>query len=150
MRTPREDAPARLLHGRNVLITGAGPNIGRAIALEMGTAGADIYFTDDRSRPLRHLERELRDRGVSARGFRSDVTREKDTRLLLRALEDRGVRIDTLVNNVGIQREKGLLAGSDADWRETLLANVLGPMRLTRLVAKGWSPRASAGARSCS
>tara|TARA_Y100000034_G_C6897093_1_gene413822 strand:- start:2588 stop:2740 length:153 start_codon:yes stop_codon:yes gene_type:complete len=35
-----------LLEGKNVLITGAGRNIGKNIALEMANVGANVYFTD--------------------------------------------------------------------------------------------------------
>lgn len=126
-----------LLRRKRVLITGAGPNIGRALAVEMGEAGADVRFTDIDERQLGLLESDLERRGVRARGFRSDITREEDIEELVGTLRQDSVRIDTLVNNVAVERPDDILDGFTPErWEQSYLTNVVGPLRLTREIAR--------------
>lgn len=134
---PSRTGRAGLLAGREALIAGAGPNIGRALAGEMGVEGARIVLTDVDEPTLRARKLELRDEGIRVRTFRSDITLEEDTEALFQTLDQRGVRIDTLVSNVGVDRPGGLLDDfSPTTWTDTFLANVVGPVQLAREVVR--------------
>lgn len=134
--------PNHLLSGQTALITGAGKNIGRGIALEMATQGANIIFTDiDKERTLR-LEQELCALKVNARGFVSDVSSPRDTDSLLHTLSQEQLSIDLLINNAGI--------GSSPDrspqtlrkkWQTTFATNVFGPMNLIEAIAPNMKTR---------
>jgi NAD(P)-dependent dehydrogenase (short-subunit alcohol dehydrogenase family) len=111
------------LQGQTAIVTGAGRNIGRAIALELAGMGADVVVAEvDRATGERTAE-EVRKRGRRAMALQTDVTRLAD----LQAMADQTVaewgRIDILVNNAGIHKsmhtadvteaEPGLDGGQD-------------------------------------
>lgn len=125
----------QLLAGKNVLITGAGQNIGRSIAIEMAKQGANIYFTDIVADRVDSLERELSDYSVKYRGYIADVSKIGDTDKLCQDLLDRNIAIDILVNNVGIYfMTIGLDNLNLQEWQQTFNTNVFGPLYLTRLI----------------
>lgn len=59
----------KLLAEKNVLITGAGQNIGRGIALEMAKQGANIYFTDIDQNRINNVEQELKNIPLNLKDF---------------------------------------------------------------------------------
>lgn len=125
----------QLLAGKNVLITGAGQNIGRSIALEMAKQGANIYFTDIVAERVALLEQELSVYSVKSQGYIMDVSKTEDSDKLCRDLLGENIAIDILVNNVGIQFETmGLDSLNIAEWQQTFNTNVFGPLYLTRLI----------------
>jgi len=117
----------KLLSGKNVLITGAGRNIGKNIALEMATQGANVYFTDVEATRCSALEKELRSAQHCAKGFVSDVTSRGDNDSLAGFLAANGIVPDILVNNVGTDAD---------DFLTTYRTNVFGPAHLTDLISK--------------
>jgi NAD(P)-dependent dehydrogenase (short-subunit alcohol dehydrogenase family) len=127
----------KLLFGKNALITGAGYNIGRGIALEMARQGANIFFTDIDKERCENLERELEDYKVRAHGFQSDISNIGDIDALYNFLVEDKIGIDILVNNVGIQSQQDDIQNLDlADWHKTFNTNVFGPMYLTKHISK--------------
>lgn len=137
-------APNHLLYGQTGLITGAGRNIGRSIALEMAAQGANIVFTDiDHERTVL-LEKELGALKVNARGIVSDVSSPRDNDSLLSTLTREEISIDFLVNNAGVG---GVLDGRPKtvfdQWQNTFSANLFGPMHLTEAIVPGMKARGS-------
>lgn len=126
----------QLLAGKNVLITGAGRNIGRSIALEMAKQGANIYFTDIVQSACSNLEKELSEYPVRSKGFLSDVSKSEDSDLLIKYLVDNEINIDILVNNVGIRFETTTIKELEAEWEKVYAHNVFGPMYLTKLISQ--------------
>lgn len=127
----------KLLSGKKALITGAGRNIGRSIALEMARQGANIYFTDiDKERCIK-LEQELKEYRVGSKGFVSDISKTEDSDALYSFLVQTKIGIDILVNNVGILFEKDNMQNFDLpEWHKTFDTNVFGPMYLTKLISQ--------------
>jgi len=114
------------LQGQTAIVTGAGRNIGRAIALELAGMGADIVVAEvDKATGERTAE-EVRKLGRRALALRTDVTRLAD----LQAMADRTVaewgRIDVLVNNAGIHRSMHTADVTEADWDRLLAVNAKG------------------------
>jgi len=114
------------LQGQTAIVTGAGRNIGRAIALELAGMGADVVVAEvDRATGERTAE-EVRKHGRRALALQTDVTRLAD----LRAMADRTVaewgRIDILVNNAGIHKSMHTADVSEADWDRLLAVNAKG------------------------
>jgi NAD(P)-dependent dehydrogenase (short-subunit alcohol dehydrogenase family) len=127
----------KLLWGKNVLVTGAGRNIGRSIALEMGRQGANIFFTDIDADRCSHVERELQDIGVKAKGFVSDISNVNESDGVYESLVQSHTVIDVLVNNVGIHCEREGIDYIEKDWWDkTFHTNVFGPMYLTRCISQ--------------
>jgi len=104
------------LEGQAAIVTGAGRGIGRAIALELASMGADIVVAEfDRERGEQTAE-EVRALGRRAGAIQTDVTRRADLDAMVgRTLEDFG-RVDILVNNAGIYRAAPPLEISEEDW----------------------------------
>ncbi|MEW5855837.1 MAG: SDR family oxidoreductase [Cyanobacteriota bacterium] len=126
----------QLLAGKNVLITGAGKNIGRSIALEMAKQGANVFFTEiDRER-CEKLEQELSSYSVQVKSFFSDITKNKDVDALKTFFVQNNITIDILINNAGIQFETiGIKNLNLEEWHKTFNTNVFGPMYLTKLIS---------------
>lgn len=127
----------QLLLGRNVLVTGAGRNIGRSIAFEMARQGANVYFTDLEPAAASRLQSDLEANGTRARGFVSDVSNPADVEALCAILAADGIVVDVLANNVGVTRGGGLRTLTMADLRAVFESNVFGPLQLTQSVVNG-------------
>lgn len=128
----------KLLQGKNALITGAGENIGKSIALEMAKQGCNVFFTDIEQDRIHQLEEEFRKENMAdCYGRLSDVGKQEDIEDLLRFIDENEVKIDILVNNVGIQYETVSLDDLDlGEWQRTFETNVFGPMLLTKHIAQ--------------
>jgi meso-butanediol dehydrogenase / (S,S)-butanediol dehydrogenase / diacetyl reductase len=114
------------LQGQTAIVTGAGRNIGRAIALELAGMGADVVVAEvDRATGERTAE-EVRKHGRRALALQTDVTRRAD----LTAMADRTMaewgRIDILVNNAGIHKSMHTADVTEADWDRLLAVNAKG------------------------
>ena len=104
------------LEGQAAIVTGAGRGIGRAIALELASMGADIVVAEfDRERG-EHTAEEVRALGRRAGAIQTDVTCRADLDAMVgRTLEDFG-RVDILVNNAGIYRAAPPLEIDEEHW----------------------------------
>ncbi len=109
------------LTGRVAIVTGAGRNIGRAIALELAAGGAAIVVNGRRNRAnIEAVVGEIEARGGKARAVTADVTDESAVERMAAAAIDQFGRIDILVNNAAVRPENPLEAMSLADWRSVL------------------------------
>jgi len=125
-----------LLLGKNVLITGAGRNIGRGIAIEMAKQGGNILFTDIDQERCTKLERELTRYPGKSRGLVSDISNSENINSLYNSLIKDKVVIDILVNNVGINSKNyGIKELDLREWDEVFSINVFGPVHLTKLIS---------------
>ena len=127
----------KLLAGKTALITGAGKNIGRSIALEMAGQGANIFFTDIDQEQCTKLEQELREYRIRAKGFVSDISKTEDSDDLYGFLAQEKIGIDILINNVGIQFYPDDIQSLNLkEWHRVFNTNVFGPMYLTKLISE--------------
>jgi NAD(P)-dependent dehydrogenase (short-subunit alcohol dehydrogenase family) len=128
-------APRDLLADKTVFVSGAGANIGRAVALEAAAQGAAVFFADKNAARCEKLEAELTAMGAKAKGFVADLAFETEIEKLHAQLQKEGISVDTLINNVGVHSEK---TTEDAQWWQTWQrvydTNVLGPCYLTKLI----------------
>jgi gluconate 5-dehydrogenase len=121
------------LTGRTALITGSSGGIGRAIAVAMADAGADVVVTGRRDE---HVTATVEQIGGSAVGHHLDVRSTASVQTLFDTLDRDGRTIDILVNNAGVQLRKPLLEVSEADWHRVLDANLTGAFRMGTAVAR--------------
>jgi len=114
------------LRGQAAIVTGAGRNIGRAIALELAGMGADIVVAEMDEATGKRTADEGRKLGRRALALRTDVSRLAD----LQAMAGRSVaefgRIDILVNNAGIHRSAHTADVTEDDWDRLLAVNAKG------------------------
>jgi 3-oxoacyl-[acyl-carrier protein] reductase len=109
------------LTGHAAIVTGAGRNIGRAIALELAAGGAAVVVNGRKNRAdIDAVVGEIEARGGKALAVIADVTDEGAVKHMVAATIERFGRIDVLVNNAAGRPEKALDAMSLADWRGVL------------------------------
>jgi len=121
------------LAGKTVLITGAAKRLGRAIALTLAEAGADVAITFLRSaREARETVRDLRKLGVHAACIPCDVTEEKNVKLAVQQTVTDFGGINILVNNAAnyetVEFEKLTLK----QWDAIFATNTRGPFLVSR------------------
>jgi 3-oxoacyl-[acyl-carrier protein] reductase len=119
------------LAGRVAIVTGAGRNIGRAIAHALASAGAALVVNGRANRAnVDAVVGEIEAQGGKALAVMADVTDEAAVERMAAAAAERFGRIDILVNNAAGRPEKALEAMSLADWRG-VLATILDGAFLT-------------------
>jgi 3-oxoacyl-[acyl-carrier protein] reductase len=109
------------LIGKVAIVTGAGRNIGRAIALALARAGASVVV-NVRSNQIEAegVVREIEAGGGKAVAVLGDIGDEKTADALAETALKRFGRIDILVNNAALRREKPIGDMSYAEWREVM------------------------------
>lgn len=87
--------------GKVAVVTGAGQGIGKAIALGLASAGADLAICDIDDAALSTAHKDLEQTGQRVIGVKANVGDSADIQKLFKAVDDAFGRIDVLVNNVG-------------------------------------------------
>jgi 3-oxoacyl-[acyl-carrier protein] reductase len=112
---------------RTAIVTGAARGIGRCIAIELARLGCDIAFNYTRSGPqANELVAEINRLGRKAEAFQSDAADHEAVETMVRQVKDRFGKIDYLVNNAGVIRDKLLLRMTEADWDAVIDTNLKG------------------------
>lgn len=116
------------LQGRVALVTGAGRRVGRAIALDLGAAGADVVVHVNRSRgPGEEVAQELRALGVRAVVVAADQRDVDAIRAACAAAEQALGPVDLLVNSAATWPHADLASLTPEDFDEALEVNLRGP-----------------------
>jgi 3-oxoacyl-[acyl-carrier protein] reductase len=115
----------KLLEGKTALITGASKGIGKAVALRYAENGANVAFTYLSSvEKGKALEKELSDKGVKAKGYRSDASDYIAAEELINAVVADFGTLDILINNAGITRDNLLMRMTEEMWDEIMNVNL--------------------------
>jgi NAD(P)-dependent dehydrogenase (short-subunit alcohol dehydrogenase family) len=130
------------LTGTVALVTGASRGLGRAAAVALAEAGADLALTGRRADDLASAAEEVAKRGVRAEVFRGDVREPADIDRVVSGTLDAFGRIDVLVNNAGVSGgAKAFVDLEPGDWDDVLAVNVRGPALYARAVARAMIAR---------
>src|SRR5262245_28201082 len=98
--------PQKLLLGQKALVTGASSGIGRAIALALADAAADLLINyASGEEKAQSLVEEVHAKGASALAVRADVSDETQVRDMFARMKERYGTIDILINNAGLQQD---------------------------------------------
>ena len=125
-----------LLEGKVALVSGAGPGLGRDIALACGREGATVAVGARNEERLAKLAVEIEAAGATALPLRLDITDDDSCREAVAAVVERAGRLDVLVNNAFADGDhKRFLDADLADWRATMDTNLFGTLQLTRAAA---------------
>jgi 3-oxoacyl-[acyl-carrier protein] reductase len=117
------------LEGKTALVTGGSRGIGRAIALELAGAGAEVVVGyRSGAEEAQTVAQEARGRAVEA-----DVSDPEQAKRLVEEAGD----LDILVNNAGLTRDGLLARMPDADWRDVLETNLSSVFYTCRAVTRG-------------
>lgn len=124
--------PTQSLEGKVALITGASKGLGRAMALALGEAGAELLLV---SRDLSQLEvtaGQARAKNARAQVFRADVTDESQVEEVRAAVIKKHPRIHIVVNNAGINIRKPVTDFTLAEWNQVVGTNLTGAFLICR------------------
>jgi len=115
----------RPLEGKVALVTGSSRGIGRAIALELATAGARVGLNNHNGEThIRTLIAEIEAAGGECLHVRSDVSVSQTAREMVQRVVGRWGRLDILVNNAGITRDHSLRKLTDDEWHDVIGTNL--------------------------
>jgi 3-oxoacyl-[acyl-carrier protein] reductase len=114
-------ASGREFDGKVAIVTGAGRNIGRAIALALADGGAAVAINVRSNRTgAESVAREVEAGGGKALVHVGDVADAAAVQVLVDAAVKQFGRLDILVNNAALRREKAFSEMSYAEWREIM------------------------------
>jgi NAD(P)-dependent dehydrogenase (short-subunit alcohol dehydrogenase family) len=123
----------KILKGKIALITGGAKRLGRASALALAKAGANVAITYLQSqREAEKTLKEIQDLGGSGFAVRCDVTRESSVRNSVRAVAQRFGGLDILVNNAGNYETVEFDRLTLEQWDAIFRSNVRGPFLVSR------------------
>jgi 3-oxoacyl-[acyl-carrier protein] reductase len=123
------------LKGRTAVVTGGSRGIGRAIAVELARAGADVVLGyRSGAEEAQEVAGEIGGRAVQA-----DVSEPEDAKRLVEEAGD----FEILVNNAGVTRDGLLARMSDEDWDVVIDTNLRGTFNTCRAASRGMMKRRS-------
>ncbi len=125
------------LGGKTALVTGASRGIGRAIALSLAAAQANVAVNyANNAEAAQEVVKEIEAYGVKALAFQADVSRESEVSAMVAHVSENLGGVDILVNNAGINRDSLLMRMRDEDWEKVLQTNLKGTFLTTRSVLR--------------
>src|SRR5438874_128930 len=119
-----------MFSGKTAIVTGGSRGIGRAIVQALARTGARVVFTYLQNQSAAD---EITNNNTII-GLPVDVTRFDQAKELVKQVKERFGRIDILVNNSGITRDKLIALMSEKDWDDVLSTNLKGVFNLTKPV----------------
>jgi 3-oxoacyl-[acyl-carrier protein] reductase len=112
---------------QSVIVTGAGRGIGLEIGRQFATLGANVFLVDVDADVVGQAAAD-----TSAQGLTADVANTEDVERVVSTVVEKTGRVDVLVNNAGILRDKVLWKLTDEDWEAVLGVHLGGTFRFTR------------------
>lgn len=113
--------------GQTVIVTGAARGIGLELARLFRVSGAEVYLLDADGDEVRRAAAE-----IGGRGLPVDVGDTDQVEAAVRNVVEETGRVDVVVNNAGILRDKVLWKITDEDWEKVLRIHAGGTFRMTR------------------
>jgi len=124
------------LHGKTAMVTGASRGLGRAIAIGMAEAGADVIAVSRDMQRLAETADGIRSLGREALVVQADIGNADEVKETVDRGVDRFGKIDILINNAGISGPMKLFSDlTDQEWLEVLNTNLQGTFNCTRHVS---------------
>jgi NAD(P)-dependent dehydrogenase (short-subunit alcohol dehydrogenase family) len=143
-----------MLDGKVAAVTGAGRGIGRGEALLAAAEGARVVVNDvggdwdgtgRDARPATEAAEEIRGAGGEAVAHHEDISEPEGAASLVSLALDTWGRIDALVNNAGILRDRMIFNMSGDDWDAVIKVHLRGTFLCTQRVCAHWRDRSKAG-----
>jgi glucose 1-dehydrogenase len=143
--------PQKVLLGQKALVTGASSGIGRAIAISLAEAGAEVAINyvsgDDKANAVAE---EIRAKGLRALALRADVSDEAQVTEMFRTMIGELGTIDILVNNAGLQQDAPFHEMTLSQWNKVLAVNLTGQFLCAREAVREFRRRGVQPQVSCS
>ncbi|MDN7241070.1 SDR family oxidoreductase [Planococcus sp. N028] len=122
------------LEGKTAIVTGAGKGIGRAIALAVAEAGANVMLVARTEKDLQQVQQEI---GNDRTSFCvADITDRKQIQNVVEKTIEQFGKIDVLVNNAGMNIRSSLANATDVEWHKIMDTNAQSVFMFSQEVAK--------------
>jgi acetoacetyl-CoA reductase len=139
------EIPSFSLLGKRALVTGGSRGIGRAIALTLASAGADVAVGSSPAGAdsAEHVCRRIREMGRRAEPYSFDVAMRSDLETTCARVKGDFEAVDILVNNAGVTRDRSFRKMDRDAWDEVINVNLSSVFDVTRIfidamVTRGW------------
>jgi glucose 1-dehydrogenase len=138
---PKQAIP-KLLKGQKALVTGANSGIGKAVAVALGEAGADVvvnYVRGDDA--AREVVETIQTSGTRALALQADVSSEAQVQSMFQQMFDEFGTIDILVNNAGLQQDAPFDQMTLQQWNTVIGINLTGQFLCAREAVREFKRR---------
>ncbi|MFJ9741343.1 3-oxoacyl-ACP reductase [Streptomyces sp. NPDC101166] len=143
------------LEGLSAIVTGAGRGLGRAEALELARLGAAVVVNDygrpgrdgsgeASAGPAEEVVAQIRSAGGTALAHAGDVSDFRVARELVQSAIDAYGKLDVVVNNAGILRDRMVFSMTEEEWDSVIRVHLKGHFNTTRFAAAHWRARSKA------
>ncbi|MFI8260208.1 MULTISPECIES: 3-oxoacyl-ACP reductase [unclassified Streptomyces] len=143
------------LEGLSAIVTGAGRGLGRAEAVELARLGASVVVNDfgqsgrdgsgeASAAPAEEVAAEIRAAGGQAVAHLGDVADFEQARELVELAVDSFGKLDVLVNNAGILRDRMVFSMSEEEWDSVIRVHLKGHFNTTHFASVHWRERSKA------
>ena len=126
-----------MLDGKLVLVTGASRGIGKAIALNLGGAGATVIGTATTKTGADNISKVFADKKISGKGIKLNVTDNEQIASLVKIVNEDFGSIDILINNAGITRDNILLRMKEDEWEDIIDTNLSSVYKMSKSILRG-------------
>src|SRR5215831_4562784 len=140
----------RVLKGQKALVTGANSGIGRAVALALAHAGADVVVNYvSRPEAAEEVVDHIAAHGGNAFAHRANVAKEDEVQAMFKRMIQEFGTIDILVNNAGLQKDSPIDKMTLGDWQFVLDVNLTGQFLCAREAIREFKRRGIRKEISC-
>jgi glucose 1-dehydrogenase len=138
---PKQAVP-KLLKGQKAMVTGANSGIGKAVAIALGEAGADVVVNFVRGDDAAHdVVQTISAAGSNAIALQADVSNEAEVQQMFRAMLHEFGTIDILVNNAGLQQDAPFDKMTLQQWNTVISINLTGQFLCAREAVREFKRR---------
>ena len=122
------------LENKVAIITGASKGIGKSISKKLSDFGCKVAMIGRNKEDLDSAKKEIKSK--QAMIFKCDVLDKNEFKNVTQKIYEKWGKIDILINNAGINRDKLLLRLSDVDWDDVININLKGIFNTTQIVSR--------------
>ena len=125
--------PSQVLKGQKALVTGASSGIGKAIAITLGQAGADVVVNCGKNTTeADKVVAEIEQAGARAFVFQADVSQEEQVIAMFSEMLKQYGSVDIVVNNAGVQKDAPIDQMTVNQWDQVININLRGQFLCSR------------------
>ncbi len=140
----------KILKGQKALVTGGNSGIGKAVAIELGNAGADVVVNYVRGEDqAREVVAEIEKSGSRAFAHQTDVSQEDQVSAMFEKMKAELGTIDILVNNAGLQQDAPIDEMTLEQWNLVINVNLTGQFLCAREAVREFKRRGVVPEVSC-
>ncbi len=148
--TMPQGPPEKVLKGQKALVTGANSGIGKAVAIALGQAGADVvvnYVRGDEQ--ANEVVNEIQKAGSRSHAHAADVSKEDQVQAMFQKIFSELGTLDILINNAGLQKDSPFTEMTMDDWNLVINVNLTGQFLCAREAVREFKRRGVVKEVSC-